>query len=105
MVSTMTIAEKIEALAQEPVARIFSSLVLKDDSVQDITYSHFSNIINQAAAWLDANLPQSSSASEFPTFSYVGDLNLRRLALVVAGAKTGRKVCRTRMVRKSYVIR
>ncbi|USW58387.1 Putative AMP-dependent synthetase/ligase, AMP-binding, ANL domain-containing protein [Septoria linicola] len=88
--------EKIEALAQDPVARIFSSLVLKDDSVQDITYSHFLNIIDQAATWLDANLPQPSSASDFPTFQYVGDLNLRRLALVVAGAKTGRKILMTR---------
>ncbi|WPB07602.1 uncharacterized protein RHO25_012263 [Cercospora beticola] len=99
--STTTIADKIEAFAREPTERVFCSLVLEDASVQDITYSHFLNIINKAATWLDESLPRPTSASDFPTFSYVGDLNLRRLALVVAGAKTGRKIL---MVRR-YALR
>ena len=93
--SVPTIFEKIENLAAEPIEWVFSTLIRDDDSLQDVSYRHFSSIINRAAAWMDENLPLPISASDFPTFLYVGDVSLRILALLVAGAKTGRKVCYT----------
>lgn len=87
-----TIAQKIETLAQEPTARLFSTVRLANGSTKDISYRKFLSIVNKAALWLDANLPKPESADDFPTFQYVGNLNLRLLALVVAAEKTGRKV-------------
>jgi hypothetical protein len=87
-----TIAQRIGQLAQEPNPRLFASIPTPTGSRRDVSYRQFENLINQTASWLDENLPEPSIPSEFPTFAYIGAVDLRRIALVIASAKTGRKV-------------
>lgn len=85
----VSIAELIDRLAEDSTPRTFASIKPPSSCRRDMSYRDFSNLINTAALWLDKHLPDQSPSR---TLAYIGTIDLRRMALLVACAKSGRRV-------------
>ena len=57
---------------------------------KDITFKHFANAINHAAAWLERAI---GKVGQFDIFAYEGPTDARTAIIAVAAAKVGWKVC------------
>ena len=55
-----------------------------------ITWKQFANAVNRVAFWLDENLPRTQNGPQ--TFAYLGPSDARYYILIVAAAKTKRRV-------------
>jgi acyl-CoA synthetase (AMP-forming)/AMP-acid ligase II len=55
-----------------------------------ITWKQFANAVNRAAFWLDDNLPRKTSGRQ--TIAYLGPNDARYYILIVASAKSNRRV-------------
>ena len=62
-----------------------------DQGLQAVTYRSIANAVNRASYWLDSNLGKPGH-KEFPTFAYVGPLDLGYPIMLLAAIKTHRKV-------------
>ena len=88
-----TIAQRLDRLANDTTAAPFASIPTPSGPRKDLSYRQFANIVNTAALWLDGNLQGHDTSFEPSTFAYNGTIDLCRYVLLIAAAKTGRKVC------------
>ena len=89
------LAPRIDLYARTEPDRPFVSVpqsTKPQDGFNDITYGEFARAVDRAANWLDSKL---GKAEEQEAFTYFGPGDLRYLALIVAGAKSGRWVRRS----------
>lgn len=69
-----------------------SSLWEQEGGYRTITWKQFANAVNRTAFWLDDNLPRTKSDRQ--TFAYLGPNDARYYILIVAAAKSKRRVGR-----------
>jgi hypothetical protein len=62
----------------------------QEGGYQNITWRQFGNAINKAARWLDSNLPRTGAGPQ--TLAYLGPNDPRYYILIVAAAKSKRRV-------------
>jgi acyl-CoA synthetase (AMP-forming)/AMP-acid ligase II len=69
-----------------------SSLWEQEGGYRTITWKQFANAVNRTAFWLDDNLPRTKSGRQ--TIAYLGPNDARYYILIVAAAKSERRVGR-----------
>jgi acyl-CoA synthetase (AMP-forming)/AMP-acid ligase II len=67
-----------------------SSAWEQEGGYETITWRQFGKAINKAARWLDSNLPQTTPGPQ--TLAYLGPNDPRYYILIVAAAKSKRRV-------------
>ena len=83
--------EKAENAPDSPwILYASSSSWEQEGGYQTITWRQFGNAINKAARWLDSNLPRTTSGPQ--TLAYLGPNDPRYYILIVAAAKSKRRV-------------
>ena len=90
---TRLLASRIDFLARTDSTRVYASIPKYDDpkdGFRDVTYAELAKAIDRASWWLDSRLARSHG--EFECFAYFGPRDLRYVAMIIAGIKTGRKV-------------
>ena len=69
-----------------------SSLWEQEGGYRTITWKQFANAVNRTAFWLDDNFPQTKAGRQ--TIAYLGPNDARYYILIVAAAKSERRVGR-----------
>jgi hypothetical protein len=85
------LASRVDHYARLNGSRVYASIPRSDhleDGFQDITYTQLAGAIDQASWWLDTHLGKEHE--RFECFAYFGPRDLRYVALIIAGIKTGR---------------
>jgi hypothetical protein len=84
----------VDELAKENSEAIYAEYPVSpttyEDGFRKITFPDFSNAINGIAWWLHNTI---GPGKNFETLAYIGTLDLRYPALLLAAVKTGYKVC------------
>ena len=82
---------KARAVPNDPWLLYAKSLSWEQEGgYRTITWKQFADAISRVAFWLDANLPQTQNEPQ--TFAYLGLSDARYYILIVAAAKTKRRV-------------
>jgi acyl-CoA synthetase (AMP-forming)/AMP-acid ligase II len=83
--------EKAENIPDSPwILYAKSSSWEQEGGYQTITWRQFGNAINKTARWLDHNLPRTRTGPQ--TLAYLGPNDPRYYILIVAAAKSKRRV-------------
>jgi acyl-CoA synthetase (AMP-forming)/AMP-acid ligase II len=73
----------------------------QEGGYQTITWKQFADAVNKTAFWLDDNLPQTPRSQ---TIAYLGPNDPRYYILLVATAKSKRRVCKVFSFLCIYII-
>lgn len=84
------IPNEIDNIAAKTPTKVYAKIPVDDQDLargyRDISIKQLANAVNSASFWLDEALGETRS------FAYYGARDLRYAAIILAAAKTGRKV-------------
>lgn len=84
------IPSEIDNIAAKTPTKLYARIPVDDKDLakgyRDVSIKHLANAMNSASFWLDEVLGETKS------FAYYGARDLRYAAMILAAAKTGRKV-------------